>query len=117
MTESAREESQARARDFRIGDSRTYLGDVAVDGGEILMVDPTYVPDTKDVAIQELRAESPLYGAVGGPVFANKWTGEGYLAVAVRLQSDGSYPVWVERGQDGDVLRVTIEIALPESDH
>ena len=104
-----------RARDYTGEDSRTYLGEVTVDGGEILIADPAYIPQDRAVLLEQVH-EPQRSRAWGGPVLVNPYRSEDRLAVAFRLESDGGYPVWAEQGPKGELLRVTIEVALPEQD-
>ena len=102
-----------RARDLGPLDGREYVGEVSVDGAELLIVDPVYLPGRCDHLDDELHSDPPWYG-YGREVLRNTGLPSQRLAVLLRLESDGAYPVWAEYTKDGKVLRYTIEVALPE---
>ena len=115
MTDQLPSREQRRARDIRAEDKRVYLGQVSVDGGELLVVDPAYLPEKYDVLDEEIHGDLHWYG-YGHEVLRSRDLPDLRLAMLLRLESDGGYPVWAEVTNKDRVLRYTIEIALPHED-
>jgi hypothetical protein len=81
---------------------RKLIGHIAVDSGQIAIIDPCYVADDSLSYLEVLEATSSSdgYGSIMGT-----------LALAFRTPlGDGWYPVYAEYDEDGMLIRVTIEM-------
>ena len=84
------------------------IGHCGVDSGQILLIDPCYVYD------DDFRADTD---PTGGPydeacriTLSDKGAGETshYGVVTRTAWGDGAYPVYAEKGRNGQILSVTI---------
>ena len=114
MDSEPRRPQHRRARDLGASDGREYVGEVSVDGAELLIVDPVYLPPERCSELDEEIHGDPPWTGYGHEVLPNRRHPDQRLAVLLRLESDGGYPVWAEYTKDGKVLRYTIEVGLPE---
>lgn len=94
------------------------VGNIAVDSGQIMIVDPCYLNDW--VANEYTDFEQPPTGKFdyngactatvtrkGFGILSNKYCG--LAAVSSSGYGDGEYPVYATRNSDGRIIRLTIE--------
>lgn len=77
-----------------------HIGDVAVDSGELLVIDPAYTEEQDMVLQTDDEKESQLrftHGAAAAVKFPTLW-------------GDGVYPVFLHRGPDGNATHVVISL-------
>ncbi len=91
---------------------RRFLGVVEVDSGTLLLGDPGYcLPRAKD-GTSGIDYES-IMGAPDEP--ASYLDGRPVILLT-RFGGDGTFPVYGEIDEDGELVRVTIEFVGPEDE-
>lgn len=92
------------------------IGYVAVDSGQVLLVDPCYLsawrngdynPNHKDGNHYEQACEITLKEAGAGEILISGVAGTG--VVSGTYDGDGQYPVYAERDKDGRIKSLTIK--------
>lgn len=89
---------------------REHVGDVPVESGKLLIIDPCYAFDDDFTGEPEEAGmrDRPTYNACSHA--AHEW-GYGDVGLGVVAKcGDNLYPVFVEYGESGDVVRVVIEL-------
>ncbi len=93
---------------------KKYLGNVAVDSGQVIIVDPCYLGEWKDGDFKS-GDNSNHYSAVcnitlkdsGGEILVSHIAGTGVASQT--FQGDGSYPVYADTDKQGRVKSLTIQ--------
>lgn len=78
--------------------TKTRIGTIGVDSGQVLIIDPCYVVDgDKYIEVCETTLNDDGYGEVFGGVASST------------LSGDGEYPVYAELNAQGSVVRLIID--------
>src|SRR5262245_38889386 len=97
--------------------SRVRLGDVPVDSGLLVIVDPGYIHGKESLdelaAVLDVLAET----SYGGPILSYYRNPNLRVGVGVKLVSDGRYPIWGVVDETGNELsQIIIDLHPPEDD-
>lgn len=90
--------------------TREYVGDLPVDSGKFLMIDPCYIFDDEFTGEPEVlgHREKPTYNACCHT--AHEWGG-GDVGLGVVAQcGDNLVPVFIEYDEQGTAVRVIVEL-------
>lgn len=91
---------------------RTFLGMVEVDSGTLILGDPMYcLPDAE-------RGKPGIdYDAVmKAPAAPRVYLDGRPVMLLSQFGGDGTYPVYAEKAEDGEIERITIEFVGPDDD-
>lgn len=91
---------------------KKYIGNIAVDSGQIIIVDPCYVLDgktPKENAILYLKTSTMTVEKKYGEITFSGKAGNG--VVSTTFDGDGLYPVFAEVDKNGKPKKIIIELA------
>lgn len=92
---------------------RRRIGEVWVDSGQVMIVDPCYLGDWKDNEFSQENPEDRSFsyaGACNATLSSGRADQLEHGAVASSTAyGDGVYPVYAERDPDGTIVRLVIE--------
>jgi hypothetical protein len=89
--------------------SKKLIGEISVDSGQIIIVDPAYVlKDYKEGEADELYRKTSAM-TVGLPYSGIVPMSDGD-AVALKTDIDGAFPVYAETASDGTIKKIIIDL-------
>ena len=91
---------------------RRFLGMVEVDSGTLLIGDPTYVLPRLSTGKPGVDYEAVL----AAPIAPVQHLAEGMVLLIGGFGGDGTFPVYGEFDESGDLGRVTVEFVDPPDD-
>lgn len=92
---------------------RTQIGEVWVDSGQVMIVDPCYLKDWVDNDFKEKEDGDTSFSYAGACNVTLSGARAGQLehgaVVSSTAYGDGVYPAYVERDSSGTILRLIVE--------